>query len=650
MSATPSALSKTTLTSIRDIPRNAAIASHDDSFGITPFEQGLTKFIEGTDTPITIALQGEWGSGKTSLMYSLQESLVNKADSKYQGIWLNTWEYAMMNAPSDTLIEILGALIKQILEKDDEGSTKTKVMLEKLWNIGKKAAVIAAKTAANTSGLNGDEIMKAFSSDGNNSSIGEIRDGLQEAINKFIKKNQKRGFIFFIDDLDRIDPPVAVQLLELLKNIFTLDHCVFILAIDYDVVVKGLEPKFGKLTDKNEREFRSFFDKIIQVPFSMPVSGYRTDEFIKKSLTDIGYLKDNMPNDDALIETLAEIATLSVGTNPRSLKRLLNSLSLINCINSIQQDQNSEDNREHTPVELMVNFALVSIQIAYPPIYRLLLAHPDFIHWNNQVALELNLEELDGKIQEKLKEIEEFDEEWEKILYRLCETDHYLKKNALNISRLLNKLKTKIELEEGEITVEEMIKSIISLSSVTSLDATQSPILQYDQDVFLKKLGKNFIEQVKKSSNLKLVKIFKPRTKGAVYITFVGEDWKDWIRLDSAANKDGIAVSATGLFKILDSKKEINDYLENPACKAELDRINTDWKNQFQDSIIAFDLIPNIQKRTKEYVMVFRVSYTLKTLADFEDTSNLITLAEAAIGLRVFMNTVSKEVKALFAK
>ena len=647
MSATPSALSNTTLTSIRDIPRNAAIASHDDSFGITPFEQGLTKFIEGTDTPITIALQGEWGSGKTSLMYSLQESLVNKADSKYQGIWLNTWEYAMMNAPSDTLIEILGALIKQILEKDDEGSTKTKVMLEKLWNIGKKAAVIAAKTAANTSGLNGDEIMKAFSSDGNNSSIGEIRDGLQEAINKFIKKNQKRGFIFFIDDLDRIDPPVAVQLLELLKNIFTLDHCVFILAIDYDVVVKGLEPKFGKLTDKNEREFRSFFDKIIQVPFSMPVSGYRTDEFIKKSLIDIEYLDEKIVTDE-LIESLAEIATLSVGTNPRSLKRLLNSLSLINCINAVQKDENSEDITESTRVELLVNFALVSIQIAYPPVYRLLLAHPDFINWNNQVAVELNLKKVKKDTETKLNNIEEFDEKWEQLLFRLCETDHYLKKNALNISRLLNKLKTYIEEEEGEITVEEMIKSIISLSSVTSLDATQSPILQYDQDVFLKKLGKNFIEQLRKSSNLKLVKIFKPRTKGAVYITFVGEDWKDWIRLDSAANKDGIAVSATGLFKILDSKKEINDYLENPASKAELDRINTDWKSQFQESITAFDLIQNIQKRKKEYVMTFRISYSLPKPADFEGTENLKTLVEVAVKLRGFKNGKQSELKKLF--
>lgn len=106
----------------------------------------------------------------------------------------------------------------------------------------------------------------------------------------------KKGFTLYIDDLDRIDPPVAVEILELLKNIFDLKHCVFVLAIDYDVVIKGLKPKFGELTDKNEREFRSFFDKIIQLPFSMPVASYNVDTFLVEALSEIEFsVKRNLP-------------------------------------------------------------------------------------------------------------------------------------------------------------------------------------------------------------------------------------------------------------------------------------------------------------------------------------------------------------------
>ena len=65
------------------------------------------------------------------------------------------------------------------------------------------------------------------------------------------------SFVIFIDDLDRLDPPVAVQVLELLKNIFDLEKCVFVLAIDYQVVVKGLKDKFGEPTEENEWEFLS---------------------------------------------------------------------------------------------------------------------------------------------------------------------------------------------------------------------------------------------------------------------------------------------------------------------------------------------------------------------------------------------------------
>lgn len=51
--------------SIIDVPRKPSQA---DLFGIQVYQDALIKYIRLTDTPITIALQGEWGSGKTSLM------------------------------------------------------------------------------------------------------------------------------------------------------------------------------------------------------------------------------------------------------------------------------------------------------------------------------------------------------------------------------------------------------------------------------------------------------------------------------------------------------------------------------------------------------------------------------------------------------
>src|SRR5690606_14921408 len=88
------------------------------------------------------------------------------------------------------------------------------------------------------------------------------------------KDNQINRIVIFVDDLDRIQPEVAVEILDVLKNLFDLEHCISVLAIDYDVVIKGLRKKFGE-QGKNQREFRQYFDKIIQIPFSMPVGTYR---------------------------------------------------------------------------------------------------------------------------------------------------------------------------------------------------------------------------------------------------------------------------------------------------------------------------------------------------------------------------------------
>jgi GTPase SAR1 family protein len=481
--------------SITDSPRNVS-NGEKDNFGIEPFENGLTKFINNSNTPITIALQGEWGSGKTSLMNSLKKNLSDSDNSKYHSIWLNTWEYALMKDAQSTLMDIITGLIQETSKIAKVDETKTNKLLNTLWSGIKDTSKVITKSALNK-GLEGaGEIVNAFSTQGK-STIGEVRNELELIIKDCIKKDNKQGFIFFIDDLDRIDPPVAVQLLELLKNIFTLDNCVFILAIDYDVVIKGLEPKFGKLSEFNEREFRSFFDKIIQVPFSMPVSRYETDDFLKESLLSTNYINEDNSKNIELISKFSEISNLSVGKNPRALKRLMNSLSLISCINStkVQTEENDQLNSE---LELLVNFAMVSIQIAYPPVYRLLTLHSGFDKWNENVALQMNLKTLDQQSIDKLNQSEEFDEEWEKILFRLCENDHYLKKRALNISRLLNSLKNSISEKEEEI--EDIIGAVISLSSVTNLEAFDKPVVDYHKGWFLKEIRNRLFPVLKKKT------------------------------------------------------------------------------------------------------------------------------------------------------
>lgn len=453
--------------SIIDVPRKH---TQDDLFGIQIYQDALIEYIRLTDTPITIALQGEWGSGKTSLMNLLRYNLCDVDHAPYFPIWINTWQYSLMKSPQQAIMSILEGIINQIgaLNPSEQKWAESK---RKIGGLFKKMASVGTKVAAGAVGIDGGLVDELFEGGEHASSdITQLKEEIAKLIDEALSKDSsKSGFTFYIDDLDRIDPPVAVEILELLKNIFDLEKCVFVLAIDYDVVIKGLKPKFGELTEANEREFRSFFDKIIQLPFSMPVASYSVDSFLVDALSKIEFFTADELNDVALAETLSEITRLSVGTNPRSLKRLTNTLALISIINNLQhKDGVSAAER----LSKVLNYALVCTQIAYPYIYNQLGESPDFKAWNEKIASKLKLRPLTEAERDTLDATEEFDEDWEKVVYRMCQKETYLSNRAFSVSALLNKI---AEIVDNDEQLGELVEATLELSAVTNIKAFDTP-------------------------------------------------------------------------------------------------------------------------------------------------------------------------------
>ncbi len=517
---------------IIDKPRKAGAP---DLLGVDDYMKALIKFVETCNMPTTIAVQGEWGSGKTSMLNQIKHEIcetgLNKElDDKlpYYGIWINTWQYSIMKTREETLMAIIGGLtneISKIIKRKHE--TQSQAVLNKVSSLFGKIAKAGAKAAVAQIGLEGDLIDAVIGNGDDTVDLLNFKNSLQEAINTCLELdikqgNNNRGFIFFIDDLDRIDPPVAVEILELIKNIFEVDNCIFVLAIDYEVVVKGLVPKFGPLTDKNEREFRSFFDKIIQLPFSMPVAMYDVNHFLIQSLEDIGYIDEKFAENESMKDRLTDFAMLSVGTNPRSLKRLINTISLLKIIG----EQKSEAGK--AVYELVVNFGLVCIQIAYPKIYQALIEEPDYKSWNEKTAKKIRLNELSESQSIALKDTTEFDEEWEIVLFRICQNDPYLSSRAFQISQLLNYLS---EIIPNNLDFGDEIARILGASSVTSVSLDSVP-KQTKKGEKIRFEGWQGFEQMLQGS--KTINTFLPNLK-AIHDYFEIE-YKDLIQFNYTPN------------------------------------------------------------------------------------------------------------------
>ena len=91
----------------RPLSISSALQANDkerelDRLNLIPYAEALTKFIETSDTPMTVGLQGDWGTGKTSMLNMLRGNEENSTSgllNSKQCLIINfeTWSYAQFN-------------------------------------------------------------------------------------------------------------------------------------------------------------------------------------------------------------------------------------------------------------------------------------------------------------------------------------------------------------------------------------------------------------------------------------------------------------------------------------------------------------------------------------------------------------------------
>lgn len=568
-------------TGILDIPLQD---NENDKLQILSFETALNEFIRKTLTPISIALQGEWGSGKTSFMNRLNFDICKGNEATSYGIWLNTWHYSLSKNKENILEEIILALIGDVLAiSKKEYPDKFKTLAKDIYKVGKSIfkgiSKIAVKTAVSQVNSDlADAVDETVFTQTNEASysLSNLKDKLSELITKLVQRNIENGksqksFIFFIDDLDRIEPSVAVNILELLKNIFDIKHCIFVLAIDYDVVVKGLKNKFGELNEQNQREFRSFFDKIIQLPFQMPVASYNIEEYIRELLLSVEYVTTDEAQTESFMKSLVRFTNLTVGTNPRSIKRLINSLSFVNLLIRSKSKLEKRELQLSTDYKQII-FALTSLQTAFPDVFNLLTENPNIENWNldfaNQINLEIN------------KEATKNYNIWESIIYSFCDKKEYLKRNGYNIINIVKEMQ--VIAENNHRKLHEILPEIIELLSVTNVKSGKiKPILEINEIRVLYALNQRLITNVK-SKLTEPLKFIERKGRMIAKITYKFDEQKknNTINLSVSVKHNNIYLQIGGiveLFAVSDKTLEAWKQIEENGKTEVFNQISADF-------------------------------------------------------------------------
>ena len=459
-----------------------------DTLNLEHYVAALLEFIKTTDTPMTIGVQGQWGSGKTSMLNSIKKHL--DSENEYRQIWINSWELSILCSPEETLIKVIEEIVDELVKDlpDDAFKAKIKstassfikgaVRIGAVAALGKKAGDVAEEF------LNNEEKVKG---------VKELRSQLSDLVANVEKSSQNKfsRVIIYIDDLDRIEPKNAVQILELLKNIFNIEHCVFVLAIDYQVVVKGLEHKFGKQTPENEYEFKAYFDKIIQLPFMMPLGKYNLVKYVKNLLERIKFFDSEINEEQFNLDIYIKN---TIGNNPRSIKRLMNSAVIINLLHKSKNSGIKEENianKDDIKRNPKLIFALLCMQVAYPDITELMSNRFDFWDWDKSFVKDINnkivfkdKEELDAKYKmledekkayktnENSKDL--LNETWEEAVFEICFFKPTYRRKALEILTVMNQVKS--DFIKGEDDYDTLYSGLdeVSITSVsTKIDSAQ---------------------------------------------------------------------------------------------------------------------------------------------------------------------------------
>lgn len=267
--------------------------------------------IESGNNPISIGVSGSWGSGKSSMVKMIGQSLKEQdKEKKYIFLEFNAWLYqgyddartALLHSVSDKLAY---EMKDRKIRKNDGAWKKlckftnrinwfqvSKLALPLLAGfipgvnaVGAIGGLISAITGSLADTTKADENSEAVNAAFENLAP-EIKELLKEEASKPITKQIEElrkefaellekldvKLVVLVDDLDRCLPKTAVSTLEAMRLLLFVDRTAFIIAADDQMIKNGVKAHFGDV-ELTEELVTSYFDKLIQVPIRVPHLG-----------------------------------------------------------------------------------------------------------------------------------------------------------------------------------------------------------------------------------------------------------------------------------------------------------------------------------------------------------------------------------------
>lgn len=225
-----------------------------------------------------MALNGEWGSGKTTFIKMWSQMLKNNG---FKTLYFNAWN-------SDYTTDPLMAMISELKELSPTSSE-----INKIAGYGGRIILSVAKSVLKkTIGVDCDELNAVLSTTEDIgkeylSKFAEQKENISDFkkdLKTFIATNAgEKPIIFFIDELDRCNPHYAVSVLERIKHLFDIPNIIFVLAINKKELSNAIQGYYGSTNINSEEYLHRFID----IEYSLPKP--KMDDFCEYLYNEYGF-------------------------------------------------------------------------------------------------------------------------------------------------------------------------------------------------------------------------------------------------------------------------------------------------------------------------------------------------------------------------
>lgn len=285
------------------------LTEENDFLGTLKKAKAITHFIENNADLLNfnnmIALYGEWGSGKSSVLKTIESKLTKE---KYKTIWIDMWKEE--SDYTNLSVKILNRILSSLNIK----SEMKKSILKAFWVLGKGIKINA--------GIISYDMEPAFEQLNkeleNEEKVENFISSFQDQIDKYYKETGKK-VIVFLDDLDRCNSDNMLNIVYNVKLLLSTKNVIFIFGIDKDAITLALKNKYNNEENKAE----SFLEKIFPISFNMP------HEIMNKENIDIiiKRVSDDLKED--AYENIRNFFDKMKFNNPRAIIKVINKYKII---------------------------------------------------------------------------------------------------------------------------------------------------------------------------------------------------------------------------------------------------------------------------------------------------------------------------------